>query len=155
MILTRGTKCTAVIKSDLPALPFLLSPLFSCRLTVVPFAHFDRENSEVVTPFPRLDVLSFFFSPLRPYYPYLIPLPGPRLRFLIFSSSVCSNNRVIPRVIRELSRLFRSDCSTIVDRSSGAIFFPPLLLSACLVRARDNRPNGLVQRLLSHELGIR
>lgn len=53
MILTRGTKCTAVIKSDLPALPFLLSPLFSCRLTVVPFAHFDRENSEVVTPFPE------------------------------------------------------------------------------------------------------
>lgn len=125
MILTRGTKCTAVIKSDLPALPFLLSPLFSCRLTVVPFAHFDRENSEVVTP-SRDSTFSPFFPPLRSYYPYLTPLPGPRLRFLIFFfPSVCSNNRVIPRVIRELSRLFRSDCSTIVDRSSGAIFFPP------------------------------
>lgn len=89
MILTRGTKCTAVIKSDLPALPSPLSPLFSCRLTVVPFAHFDRGNSEVVTPSRDLTFSPFFFSRLRPYYPYLTPLPGPRLRFLIFFSPFC------------------------------------------------------------------
>lgn len=75
MILTRGTKCTAVIKSDLPALPFPLSPLFSCRLTVVPFAHFDRGNSEVVTPSRDLTFSPFFFPS-----PTVLPLSHPSSR---------------------------------------------------------------------------
>lgn len=157
MILTCGTKCTAVIKSDpaplLPGLPHLF-PFSSLLLSIncrFIRALRDRENSEVVIPFPRLDGPSFFlFLSLRPYYSYLVSPPIRIVITLSYFFSVCSNNRVIPRVYR---RLFRSDCSTTLDRSSSrAIFFP---FSARLARARDNRPNGLVQRPLSHELGIR
>lgn len=84
MILTRGTKCTAVIKSD-PPLPrrfpfFYLSllPSINCRSIL---AHFDRENSEVVIPFRGFDVLfPSFFLPDRItlislFFPFVITLP--------------------------------------------------------------------------------
>lgn len=99
MILTRGTKCTAVIKSDPSlSLTFFLSLLFSCRLTVVPFARFDRENSEAVTPFRDLTFPPFFFSPSVLF----LSRPSPPITIILIFS-VCSNNRVIPRVVYRLS----------------------------------------------------
>lgn len=95
MILTRGTKCTAMIKSDpFPSLTLFPSLLFSCRLTVVPFAHFDRKNSEAVTLFRDLTFPPFFSSPS-----VLFLSRSSLLSSLFLFFPICSNNRIIPREV--------------------------------------------------------
>lgn len=123
-----------MIKSDpLPppaSTSFPLSSLFPCRLTVVPLAHFDRENSEVVIPFRDLTFSPFFplsFSLSPTVLPLSRPSFLPSITLCLSFFCVCSNNRVIPRVYRvssdPIARQF----------SSRAIFFPSFV---CHVRAR-------------------
>lgn len=131
MILARGTKCAAVIKSDLPSpfsafacfsLSLSFLPLINCRSILALRSGESRSGNSLPGLFShlflpdRITLISLLFSS-RDY------------AFLFFRSS----NRVTPRVI---SSLFRSSCSIILDRLFFVFFSLPFFLFALCVRAR-------------------
>lgn len=147
MILARGTKCTAVIKSDLPpppSLSFLL--LINCRSILALRSRESRSGNSL----PRLDVLLSLSHLFLPDHITLISflIPSCDYAFLFFRS----NNRVIPRII---SSLLRSSCSVILNHPFLFHSFCLFVFRSCARARAITIQTVLVRRLLSHEVETR